>query len=150
MDCSRVCGEWFSIFTHFFWFGCWTVNLRKFHIFLILWMDMGYVVYSRVQIWFIIFGWLVLFSSSFRGIFLISLKGRGGCLSLLLVYSCSLVVCLFIFGSCMYLAWGSYCIVSVGFFFCVGLAGIIWSSKRYLGQQHRSHNRKNTLFSEQL
>lgn len=54
---------------------------------------MGYVVYSRVQIWFIIFGWLVLFSSSFRGISLISLKGRGGYLSLL-VYSCSLVVCL--------------------------------------------------------
>src|SRR5208282_2788054 len=103
---------------------------------------------SRIQNMILSFsvGFIFLFV---RGVSLISLKGR--MVTFILSIFLFSLFCLpsFLDHVCTWRV-GSYCIVSVGFFFCVGLAEIIWSSKRYLGQQHRSDNPKNTLFSEQF
>ena len=110
---------------------------------------MGYVVYSRIRNMVCHF-WLVLFSFS-SGVYLLFLSK--------VVMVTFIFSGIFLFSPCCLPSFLDHvCTWRVGvrialsvldsFFFCVGLAEIIWSSKRYLGQQHRSHNRKNTLFSE--
>lgn len=121
MECSRDCGEWFSIFTHYFWFRCRTVNLRRFSLFFNSMDGYGirgfFFTYSKYGLSFLV-GFIFFFV---RGISVISYERPWWLPLSSLVYSfLSLLFCLHFW--IMYVLWRVgfvYCIVSVGFFFFI-------------------------------